>query len=369
MPGLAAAARPAVTQPLSRPVPADDAAYWARKGPLKLAFRNARRRLGLAASGQSRLLRPRIEPGWRRCLWIHAEAPQLEAPQLGDTLMDLAPRSLLREHGIEVDLLAAPHLASLFEGDRWLGRCVADGAALGGDGHDFAIVTSHAARALAPKMQFAPRLPWISLAGYYSVPDYHRSLFNTRRLADCLGRELDAAALRLHSRQKLDPTETGEAPAAAEGTTVGLAIGGVRADRTYRHWPELLCALHAAGVSSFVLAGSANGLDDAAAIARAAPAGTVLHDTVARTDLPGTRAALAACDLVVCADGGLMHLAFTTAVAVVPLFTRSIDPAWRLPLDFDGEALRSATPEVSDIAVGEVAAAALRCLGRQPLSR
>src|SRR5262249_15204214 len=89
----AALAQACVQQP-TRGIPADDGPFRARKGLWKLAVRTGRRQLLLASSGQLPLLRQRIDPAWRRLLWVHEGMPQI-----GDALMDLAPRSLLVEHG------------------------------------------------------------------------------------------------------------------------------------------------------------------------------------------------------------------------------------------------------------------------------
>ena len=367
---LAGMALAAVTQPISHPVPADDAAYRLRKGTLKLAYRTARRSLQFAASGQRTSLRTAIDRDWKCCLWIHEEAPQV-----GDALMDLAPRSLLHENGIAVDLFAAPHLVALFDGDRWLRRVIADPAAIDPAAYDFAIVSSHARKALATKRGFAPALPWVSLAGYYGVPDYQRAQFNARRLADLLGLDPDDRSLRVHARQKLDLREPASSPLPkVTGPCIALALGGVRADRTYRHWPAVAAALQARGVRDLVLVGSANGFEVAADIAAVVTTGAgrdpsaapvTLHNWIDRASLHGTRALIEACDLVVCADGGLMHLALTTGTRVLPLFASAMDPAWRLPPGFDGEALRAARPDVSAIAPERVATAAWRCLDRR----
>ncbi|MDQ6627449.1 MAG: hypothetical protein M3Z29_03220, partial [Pseudomonadota bacterium] len=157
---LQAWARRGVTQPIADPVPADDARFLESKGELKVAFRVARRRLGLALSGQSRLLAERIAPGWRRAVWFHAEAPRI-----GDALMDLAPRSLLAERGIGLDLVAPKPIAALFRGDRWFGRVFDDSSRVVASAYDFAIVDSLSLAALAGKRKSAPGLPWITVLG------------------------------------------------------------------------------------------------------------------------------------------------------------------------------------------------------------
>ncbi len=350
--GLGALVRRGVGQPIAHPVAADDAAFLARKGAAKIAFRVLRRSVEVAASGQGRRERDRIDPAWRRALWIHAEAPQI-----GDALMDLAPRSLLAAHGLEVDLLAPAAIAALFAGDRGFGRVFVDEKNIEPARYDAVIADSRSWKALATKRVRLPTLPWVSIKGDYLGYDYHRGLFAARRLADLLGASLDDAGERLHSRQKL---LLGDALAATRSRRVAIAVGGVRAERSYVHWPEVAAQLSGHGVDRFVLLGSANGEAAAAAVReRLRDRGADVLDLVDRTDLQGSWRAIGEADAIACADGGLMHLALATPTPVVALFDAGIDPAWRLPLNFDGLALRSGERNVSAIDAARVAAAVL----------
>lgn len=358
-----------VRQPIAHPVAADDDHFLASKGRLKVTLRVLRRRLELRASGQAAHRAERIEGSWQRALWIAAEAPQI-----GDSLMDLAPRSLLVGHGIAVDLLAAPGTAALFAGDRGFRRVVSDERQIVAAGHDFVIVDSHSWRALAAKRRCVPELPWVSLKGDYLGYDYQRALFATRRLAELLGVELAQAEEDRHARQKLwldegderigDEANDGDtAPMghAAAPPRIALALGGVRTERSYRHWPEVARRLRKRTGASFVLLGSSNGESAARTVAGALPPSS-WTDLVARSDLHGTRQAIRDADLVLAADGGLMHLALTTATPMVALFDASVDPAWRLPPDFGGVAIRAATHSVSSLSPRQVSQVALDVL-------
>ncbi len=343
------------TQPIARPVPADDERFLASKGTLKIAFQVAKRHLEFLASGQRPLLAERIDPYWKRAVWFHSEAPQI-----GDALMDLAPRSLLAEHGVTLDIVAPPSIAAAFRGDRWLGRVFDDANRIVAADYDFAIIDKLSWRALAAKRKLAPRLPWVTILGAYLAYDFQRASLATRRLAALLDVELDPIAEGRHSRQKLDfaastPTLRDDPP------RICLAVGGVRAERTYGQWPAVARALRAAGHARFALVGSGNGSAMAAEVKQALTGADVL-DQVAVTDLPGTQQTMARCVLVVCADGGLLHLACTTTTPVVALFDASVDPAWRLPEGFDGVALRAPARNVNLIAPESVADAAAKLL-------
>jgi hypothetical protein len=365
---LAAFARRGVTQPIDLPVANDDDALFARKGLCRMAFRSAKRSLGFLASGQAGLEADRISGDWRRAVWFHAEAPQI-----GDALLDLAPRSLLVERGISLDLVLPQMLAGVFRGDRWCHRVTTEDERIDAGAFDFAIVDSRCWKALAHKRRVAPRLPWVSVHGDYFAYDYQRGQLAARRFASLLGVALDGAAECRHARQKLDIVESSPASMAAGAAARGrlaIALGGVRPERSYRAWPAVATALVSQGHPRLTLLGSRNGRESADAL-RNALSGTDADvlDLVDKLDIAGTQCALASSDAALCVDGGLMHLACTTRTPVVALFDATIRPEWRLPLDFDGSAMVSTAADVNALAPGEIVAATLALLHARGTAR
>ena len=347
------------TQPLSRPVPGESAAsHLAAVGPARAARRAAMRQGVLWLTGQRRFKHESFPPATRSVLWCY-----FGETQVGDALMDLAARSLLKELGFEVDLFTAPALAALFQGDPWLRRVGSQAADFAGVEYQCAIVLSNKRRPLQPKMRSFPRLPWVSLHEYFTGPNFHRGLFAAQRIADLAGRSLSPGQIEHHGRQKLGPVQAdGPAPAASPAPSVALAVGGVHQGRTYAHWEAVMRELLAAGQRRFVLVGSDNAKAQAQALAQAMAGNADVADLTGRLTLAQTRAALDAARVAVCPDGGLMHLALTTRAAVVPLFAAHIAPEWRLPADCTYTALRSATDRVSDIPPHEVAAMVMHSL-------
>lgn len=349
----------AVTQPIAVPVPADDAAFRAAKGDARLAQRVLKRRLEVRLAGQAGREATAWNPAWRRVAWFHGEMPQL-----GDSLLDLAPRSLLVERGLALDVVLPPFLAGVYRGDRWFGRVWSvDEAAAGfsADAYDVALVDSTCGRALAWKRRHAPRLPWVSIRGDYLAYDYQRGMLATRRLAALLGAALSPENELRHARQKLDVAAAAPPPAGAAGR-IALTLGGVQPLRTYRHWPAVVRALAAAGHRRWTLLGSGNGEAHArevrAALAEVAPEADVL-DLVGRTTIVATQQAMRAARLLLCVDGGLMHLGCSTDTPMLGLFDATSLPEWRVPLDWPGTALVGAGPDVNDIAPERVVATAL----------
>lgn len=334
-------ARCCLVQPLSQPVASNSETFAAELGLRKLGWRVARRKLIYASLGQERHRLDALPPGGRRILWIYDGMAQI-----GDALMDLAPRSLLAEQGYEVSLLTSPALAAVFREDAWF-QGVHDEHNPPGAGFDAALVLNVMRRSFPLKRRLFPRLPWVCLQQHYVGPDFHRAEFATRRLADLTGSTLSASSFQRHARQKLD-TPVVASPAADQRDLspgyVVLGLGGVDPVRTYAGWADLARWILDSTPLGVALAGSDNGRQAAHALVDALPPAlrTRVADLTGRTTLAQSQALMRQAALVVCADGGLMHLAFTTPTPVVALFHQGIDPAWRLPRDPHIIALRSA---------------------------
>jgi hypothetical protein len=346
------------TQPLSQSVPGESAVhYLGEVGFRKPGRRLAWRRSVLRLSGQERHKLEKFPAGARRLLWIY-----FGENQIGDALMDLAPRSLLAELRFEVDLFTSPEIAALFEGDPWFRRVGSSNTEFDPAGYDCAIVLSNKDRPLRPKRQGFARLPWVSLHEFFTGPNFHRGLFAAQRLSDLAGRALTPDELQRHGLQKLRPVVAADPFEGAPAPRITLATGGAHADRTYERWEAVVRELVAEGETHVALAGSANGREQAASLVRALSGVARVDDFTGRMTLPQARALLDASQVVACPDGGLMHLALTTRAAVVPLFSAQIAPEWRLPTRTAYTALRSPTRRISDIAPHEVAAMILRSL-------
>ena len=110
------------TPQLRRPVStASSQEYISEAGYRKLGWRALRRRLVFLMSGQAKSKINSLTNAGRRGLWLY-----FGEGQIGDALMDLAPRSLLHARGFSMDLLTDKHIARLFEGDPWFTRVTGD---------------------------------------------------------------------------------------------------------------------------------------------------------------------------------------------------------------------------------------------------
>lgn len=353
-------AHESVTQPLSNPVASNASAYLEAVGERRLGWRAFRREVVYRLSGQERCRIERLGEGHRRGLWMY-----FGVPQVGDALMDLAPRSLFAEAGLSVDLATHAHLAELFQGDPWFANVLAGPAEISAAAYDFVIVPSHKHRSLRMKQRHLPRHPWLSMHGRFTGPEFHRAEFAARRLADFLRLEPKPDAMAWHARQKLGGKAAANGLSEAPpfpSSAVALALGGVREERTYSRWPDVVRELASAGIDTFVLLGSENGRPAAREVRSRSGASMRIHDFVGSTSLKECHRLLSHCAVAVAADGGLMHLAVAAGRPVVSLFQSDILPQWRLPPADMELAIRSGTANVSDIAPGRIAEAARKAL-------
>lgn len=345
----------ATTTPLlKRPVgTASPQEYIAEVGYRKLGWRALRRRLVFMLSGQAKLKINSLENIGKRGLWLY-----FGEGQIGDALMDLAPRSLLHAQGFSMDLLTDQALASLFHGDPWFATVTGDVSMVAGLPYDFVIVLSHKRRSLQPKTRYFRGLPWVSVLENFTGPNFDRAGYATQRLADLLGLELSSAEFSQHACQKLKPCE---ASAGLEQQTslleqaIALTVGGVDPLRTYTRWPEVMKQLMRRGKNEFLLVGGDNGMAEAEQIEREFGDSARVHNYVGKCSLEQSHCLLAASRVAVCTDGGLMHLAATTQTPLVGLFSSAIQPQWRLPSRPATVTVCSDSVDVNDVSPKEIA--------------
>jgi hypothetical protein len=350
-PWLTRLAIASITQPLSKPVANNEPAYLLETGAHKLGWRHFRRVIQFRLSGQAKYLLPTIAHGCRKVLWIYEGIPQL-----GDALMDLAPRSLLHQQGIACDLLIDAHLAPMFESDTWFDRIATDAQQLAGCNYDLIILQSHKRRSMLKKMHHYASHPWLSMHGFYTGPEFHRARFATQRLADALGLSLADSDFELHAQQKLPPLNAPKLKTISD-FKIALVLGGVDPLRIYKKWSELGLILHMKNKAQITLLGSSNGLADASEFLKKWDADQAVNDLVGKTSVSDCRKTIAEQDIVIVCDGGLMHLSVTTPVNLIALFNNTVSPQWRLPMHLQNTSLQSSTENVSDIPVEEILSA------------
>lgn len=315
-----------VTQPLSQVVPARSD-YAQTEGLAHLGKRLLMRKMYLFLKGQGKLRRAMADKQWSQGLWIYERTAQI-----GDSLMDLAARSLFAECGCEVDLLCKQNLGSLYQADPWFRHIFTEPELALKQKYDFVIIQSVHHRSLKHKVRFFKSLPWVCIQDYYDVPDFSRAQWGARRISDLW--EKPSIQLEWHGKQKIHYTACRQQPS-QEGLRIVLALGGMDCARTYQSWSQVIIGLRDDMQHRITLIGTG-------AIAQL-QAQQIVHNNsnlnienkVNQTNLDDIKTIFACCDMLVCADGGLMHLGVACDVKkIVALFIEGIPPAYRLPQEY-----------------------------------
>ena len=167
-----------------------------------------------------------------------------------------------------------------------------------------------------------------------------------------------------------DPGERGGVKQALSRLGSGTPVVGVHisARRKSQQWPaanfsELIRAIAARRAARFLLLWAPGdtdnprhpGDDDKARVIAKSCEGLPLLPCPTET-LPRLIAALSLCDIVVCADGGAMHVAAALGRPILCFFGDSPPEVWH-PWGVPYRLLRSSSREVSDISVDEALAA------------
>ena len=259
-----------------------------------------------------------ILPKHRNILWIN-----ISAPSLGDSLMDLSSRVLLK--GKEVDLFTDKKNASLYQDDHVFSRIFTQKAEVAQHKYDLVIVDSFSTRSIDIKTNILPLNPFVGMFGYYNGPEVNRVLFSFHRMNQLLGYVKSEAEINKVARPSM-AIEINDLPSVEElnlpASYIAIALGGGWAYRTYNKWGEVIDKLAKKNNKlNLVFVGSDNAKESAKALTEAFPSDNIFN-CVAKFTFNQTAQIIKGANILLCCDGGLMHAANAVNTPIVPLFAR-----------------------------------------------
>lgn len=320
-----------------------------KKSGLSVLWRRTRPYLSLLLYRQIPLQRHSIARKPQRILWIYKGTPQL-----GDSLMDLSGRMLFKDSGIQVDLYTDPHLHQLFQADDLFDRVFSTPEDIRASEYDLVILDSFKGRCIKDKLKYLPRTPFVTIRGYFSGPEFNRTLFSFFRLKQLLQLNECVSRIEAMARPHLASSDLDKATIEKVKIPVGaiaIALGGASQSRTYTHWDIVikeLFRLHAH--MPIVLLGSSNAITMREKILndfRRDPARVVI-DCVDQYTPTQTFEITTQCRLMVCVDGGLLHIANAANIPTVSLFDKYVAPELRLTVANRSISLQS-EGDISDL--------------------
>ena len=244
-----------------------------------------------------------IESRHRRILWIN-----LAAPSIGDSLMDLSARVLLKQR--QVDLLTHKKNVELYIGDLWFRRVSDQPSDFKAEPYDLVICDSFSPRVLLHKLLLAPSTPFVGIYGFLNGFEVHRTYFAFARMMELL--TLNRISEPMRPTISLSTEMGGQ----LEEVDVCIAIGGEWSFRTYDHWSRVISWLVGRGYS-VSLVGSDNGIKTASEILEMESS---VRTTVGALSLSEVVAEIAKAKFFIGADGGLWHIACAIPIPTVVLF-------------------------------------------------
>jgi len=304
----------------------------------QLFWESIRRLLLLYVLGERSRYRSRFPGDSGKILWIHM------TDHLGDSLMRLSPIRLLTDS--TVDLLTDDKATWLFKPGgcfRNVMKLSDNDLRLDAREYDCVILDALHTRPLLVKHRMLKNTAFVSQNDFfhYCRDDYNLTLCSWARMAHLLGREIDDLAgcarllLDTHTAFAELPDRIG-----LRSGSLGIVVGGREEYRIYRQWIQVVEGLFRNYPDlQLVLLGTENGEVPAREILSRFPKKGIINCINTYT-LAQTAALVERCSLVLCADGGLLHVANAVATPTVCLFAQEY-PAFRYTPSDRFRALRS----------------------------
>ena len=304
--------------PFKYDIPSYTQVFLEEASVIKRWVKFIKRSLYLNLKRQKSLEIRNILPEHRSILWIN-----ISAPSLGDSLMDLSSRVLLR--GRKVDLFTDKKNASLYQNDSVFSRIFTCKAEVTQHKYDLVIIDSFSTRSIDIKTNILPLNPFVGMFGYYNGPEVNRVLFSFHRMNQLLGYVKSETEINKVARPSM-VIEINDLPS-VEGLNlpssyIAIALGGEWAYRTYNKWGEVIDKLTKKNNKlNLVFVGSDNAKESAKALTEAFPRDNIFN-CVAKFTFNQTAQIIKGANILLCCDGGLMHSANAVNTPIVPLFAK-----------------------------------------------
>jgi len=285
---------------------------------IAIFFKYLRRYIYLHLKKQSKLEIHKIQLSHKKILWIN-----LSAPSLGDSLMDLSCRGLLKDRII--DLYTDKKNAHLFINDGIFRNIYSQADEVLKTSYDLVIIDSYSSRTIKVKSILLPLTSFVGMYAYYNGPEVNRVLFSYHRMNQLLGYIKSEEEINILARPLLAISDKDSQLIRnfkLPKDYISIAIGGEWAYRTYNNWDKLINQLiHIDPQLKIVLVGSNNALRFAHKITEKIPSENLIS-CVNRFSYAQTAEIIKKSKLLICCDGGLMHAANALKTPILPLFAR-----------------------------------------------
>jgi len=283
-----------------------------------------KRNILLRLLSQHRYLRDVLTTADKNILWIHSTTENI-----GDSLMKLSSIAYLYKKEHIVDLCLPSYLVDLYQNNAYCNSVFSlDKISTARRVYDLIIIDSIGSKPLRLKNKYFKHSAFVTLYGYFNYfrPDYNLTLFSFFRMQYLLK---DNDSIEDIARPFIgNPVNSN---INVDSKTIAIIVGGIGRGRVYKYWEKVIEILDAEtnDKKSIILVGSENGIKDSKCINSKFVSRGSFINTVGKLTLAETASVISHCDLIVGADGGLLHIASALKVKIVALFAEGIKPEWR----------------------------------------
>jgi len=262
----------------------------------------------------------------KRILWIN-----ISAPSLGDSLMDLSSRTLLK--GREVDLFTSRKNYSLYSGDTSFNNVFKSYKEFNHNKkYDLVIIDSYSTRSIKIKIKLARKTPFVGMFGFYNGPEVNRVLFSFHRMNQLLGYEQSRENIASLSKPSIFISEEDKVIVDSINLPkkfISIVLGGEWNYRKYNNWVNVIRRLIEVFPNIKVaILGSSNALVDATIVKEKFKDSTII-DCVNFFSFNQTAEIISRSQITISCDGGLMHAANSVGAKTISLFAR-LTPSMQL---------------------------------------
>jgi ADP-heptose:LPS heptosyltransferase len=311
--------------PFKFEIPSYLVAFFEKNSLIKIYLKYLKRYLYIILKRQNKLEINQILAIHNSILWIN-----LSAPSIGDSLMDLSNRVLIKDR--KIDLFSDKKNSHLFFNDEIFKNIYTHTDEIKSNQYDLVVLDSFSTRSIKIKAKVAPLTPFIGMFGYYNGPEVNRVLFGFHRMNQLLGYKMSEDEINSSSKVSLSISEEDcqivknfKLPQ----NYISIAIGGEWDYRTYNKWGEVITCLINGDVNlKIALVGSSNALKVSEELLEKISSNNIFN-CVNKFSFMQTAEIINKSKLLICCDGGLMHAANSSHTPILPLFAR-LTPAMQL---------------------------------------
>lgn len=310
-----------------------------------------------------------------RILWIFSGKDHFSYRSIGDSIMDLSGRALLKASGRKVDLLTFHNLAELFSQDDVFERIYTNINQIDVGQYDHILFTIYTPRSIRLKIRhfysktFSSMWKYLQINGQYNQITYSyaaiNDLFDVGLTDDEINQIAKPYLITNQTTKKIVKSLDVADP------YIVISVGGMDNSRTYEQWPEVLRLMDLKQeifkIKKVLLVGSGNGLEMANTLTNEKYETIEIVSYVNELPILQVAELINQATIFVGADGGLMHVAHSTNTPTVTLFTTNVDPRYRLTQSCHSFSIQSRR-DVNKIAPVDILSEIESCLRKYALS-